>query len=101
MDRDKDGYYCEAQCGRYTPSKKTETKPTIEPKKTAEPKKTEEPKTSIEPKKATATKKSENKKTETKTESKKSSKYISWPKWWCYYLNAKKKKVYVDAKYCK
>lgn len=93
MDRDKDGYYCEAQCGSYTPSKKTETKSIVEPKKIVEPK------SSTEPKKTT-TKQSESKKAETKTTSKKSSKYISWPKWWCYYLNAKKKKVYVDKKYC-
>ncbi len=65
MDRDNDGYYCEAQCGKYTPSKKPETKPAVEPKKTSEPKKTAT--------KPVTPKKAEDKKTKTK----KTSKYIT------------------------
>jgi len=77
MDRDKDGYYCEAQCGSYTPSKKTETKTTPDPKKSeetkakanTETKKTTSPKTTVQ-------KQPENKTTQTKV-TPKNSKYIN------------------------
>lgn len=29
------------------------------------------------------------------------SKYKTWSKWWCYYVNSKWKNTYVDKKYCK
>jgi hypothetical protein len=64
MDRDKDDYYCEAQCGSYTPNTKSKTEP-MQPKKMEETKKTTTPKV-VTPKQP-----------EAKVSSKKSSKYIN------------------------
>lgn len=71
MDADKDGFYCEKQCGNYTPSPKTTPKKVVPKVVSPAPK------------------------------AKAKSKYILWPKWGCYYINSKWNKTYVARSFCK